>query len=380
MRGINFLVVGAGFAGTVIAERIASRLNQKVLVIDRRSHIGGTCWSEKDPRTGIECHRYGSHIFHTSIEPVWNYINQFSRFNSYRHRVLISCAGKYYPMPINLKTINDFFGIHLSPGEAENFLEKERALSPVSEIRNLEDKAISLIGKRLYEAFVRDYTRKQWGCDPCELPADIITRLPVRCDENCDYFNDKYQGIPLEGYCGLFRNMLQHPGITLKTGVSYKEIRHEISESCLVFYSGPLDELFDYCYGPLAWRSLRFEWENLNVQDWQKNSVVNYGDYEVPFTRIHEFKHYHPERNREFTSGMTTICREYPAAYQPGMEAYYPVNNAENQMKYQKYLNLLKGTNIIPIGRLGTYHYWDMDKTIQNSLNIFARLQNGDLK
>lgn len=376
----EILIVGAGFAGAVLAERIASVLKKRVIVIDRRQHIGGTSFSETDPKTGIECHLFGSHIFHTCLPEVWNYIRNFSDFNTYRHKVMTTCADRVFPMPVNLKTINDFYGINLKPYEVEQFIDAERKRATPHTITNLEGKAISLVGEKLYYSFIRGYSQKQWNCDPKSLPAEIISRLKIRHNYDTDYFNDPYQGIPLRGYGDLFRNMLKNPLIELKLGTDFREIRNLLPKSCTIFYSGGLDELCDYRFGELAWRSLRFEWRNIQVQDWQGCAVMNYADQEIPFTRIHEFKHYHPERKEIFNSNQTRICYEYSETGNRRNERFYPVETQENLRIFQLYLEQLSKTGIIPIGRLGRYKYWDMDKTISNSLAIFEKFKEGKLK
>ena len=327
---IKYLIVGAGFAGAVVAERIASVLKENVVVIDRRKHIGGSSYSEIDPETGIECHQFGSHIFHTALPDVWEYIRRFSSFNNYRHKVMITWHDRVFPMPLNLHTINDFYGMNLKPYEVDDFIEDQKKQGPPHDAATLEGKAISLIGEKLYQAFIRGYTLKQWNCDPKALPADIVMRLKIRKNYDADYFTDPWQGIPLEGYGKLFEKMLEDPRIELKPGVDFRDIRDRLSPECTVFYSGSLDELCDYRYGELAWRSLRFEWRNENLVDWQGTAVMNYADPEIPYTRIHEFKHYHPERKSVFESKQTRICYEYSENYVRGREPFYPVETPEN--------------------------------------------------
>ncbi len=370
---LKYLVAGAGFSGAVIAERIANVLNEKVLVIDKRETAGGNSRSAIDPATGIECHMYGSHIFHTSIPEVWDYISAFSSFTPYRHKVLINCSGRTFFMPVNLKTLNDFYGCNLTPDGAKKLMADEIATSGITNPQNMEEKAISLIGEKLYRTFIAGYTQKQWGRSPRELPADIITRLPVRTTFNTDYFNDRWQGVPENGYFALFEKLLSHPNIEVRYNTSFQEISSEIPQDCTVIYTGMIDEYFDRCLGALDWRSLRFEWETLPVNDYQGTTVMNYGDAEVPFTRIHEFKHYHPERTGPFESGQTVICREYPCEYRSGMEAYYPVNDTRNQRLLAQYQQLAaQKPNLIFAGRLGAYRYWDMDKAIQAALKCFS--------
>ncbi len=370
---MHYFVVGAGIWGAVIAERIATVMHEPVTVIDRRSHIGGNCHSSLDEATGIECHRYGSHIFHTSLPEVWNYLASFTEFTPYRHKVLITHAGRVYSMPINLFTINAFYGKNLTPSEAEAFLAGEIARDHIASPANLEEKAVSLIGRPLYEAFIRNYTRKQWEHDPKDLPAAIINRLPFRTCYNMDYFNDTWQGVPRDGYFNLFRRLLAHPNITLRLNCEFRDIRSELPGDAVIIYTGKPDELFDYRHGELEWRSLRFEWETRDVQDFQGTSVMNYADLDAPWTRIHEFKHYHPERTGPFKLNRTVICREYPATWKRGDEAYYPVNDARNNAVYARYAEeAAKMPNLILGGRLGSYRYWDMDKAVADALQVFA--------
>jgi UDP-galactopyranose mutase len=369
------LVVGAGLWGTVLAERIASILGEPVLVIDRRNHVGGNCWSRIHPQTDIECHIYGTHIFHTRKAEVWKYLNLFTEFNSYRHKVLTEHAGRWYPMPIGLGTVNAFYGLSLKPFEMENFIRDETVRENIGTPRNLEEKAISLIGRTLYEAFIKGYTQKQWNKSPADLPADIITRLPVRSSYNFDYFDDPWQGLPLCGYYGLFEKMLTHKNISLCLGIDYKDIAGSVSANCRVFYSGSLDEFFDYRLGSLEWRSLRFEEELLSCADYQGTAVMNQADASVPFTRTHEYRHLHPER--QYTKKNTVIVREYPQDFTRGMERYYPVNTPSNQKLLREYQKLAK--EVAPYitfgGRLGSYRYWDMDATVEQALAVFKKLE-----
>jgi UDP-galactopyranose mutase len=369
---MKYFIIGAGFWGATVAERIAVVLKEPVVVIDKRNHMGGNCYSSLAEDTGIECHRYGSHIFHTSLPEVWEYINQFGQFTSYQHKVFIKYQGRVFTMPINLSTINAFYGKNFDPGEAEAFLRAEIARDYISEPKNLEEKAISLIGRPLYEAFIKGYTHKQWEHDPKELPASIISRLPFRTNYNTNYFKDTWQGVPKEGYFNIFKQMLDNPLITVRLNTEYESIKDHIPTDATVIYTGMPDQLFNYKYGELEWRSLRFEWETLPVRDFQGTTVMNYADVEVPFTRLHEFKHYHPERTAAFELGSTVICREYSKTYKRGDEAYYPVNNARNNDLYARYAEeAAKTPNLILGGRLGAYHYWDMDKAIANALEIF---------
>jgi UDP-galactopyranose mutase len=368
-----FVIVGAGFFGATLAERIATQLGMPVCVIDKRDHSGGNCHSRLDPRTGIEVHQYGTHIFHTKNERVWSYLQSFSAFTRYRHRVLTQYQGRTHVMPIGLSTINSFYGLNLKPFEVEAFLAAEKTREVFDEPRNLEEKAISLIGRPLYEAFIRGYTMKQWQKPCTELPADIITRLPVRSNYDPYYFTDPYQGMPLDGYFKIFERMLSHPKIDLRLKTDFRDIRHLIGDKTTVIYTGPIDQFFDEKFGVLEYRSLRFETEVLDYEDYQGISVMNYADPEVPYTRIHEFKHLHPERADIFNSKQTLIVREYSVGRTaPDQECYYPVNTARNQSilrEYQAAAMPLK--NVIFGGRLGQYRYIDMDQTIANALSTF---------
>ena len=370
MINYKYIVVGSGIFGSVIAERIASVLNQPVLIVEKRNHIGGNSYSEIDQATGIECHRYGSHIFHTSNETVWKYITQFAQFTNYHHKVVANSNGKAYFMPINLKTLCDVFQRAISPQEAKSMLCPDT--NSVEKASNLEEKAIALIGEDLYNIFIKGYTKKQWEKDPKSLPPGIINRLPVRSNFNIDYFNDPYQGVPHDGYFTLFNNLLGNPLIQVVLNTSFSSIRSQIQNDSIIIYTGMIDEYFDYCYGHLEWRSLRFEWETHNIQDYQGTTVVNYTDESIPYTRIHEFKHFHPERIEPYNLQKTVICKEFPQSWSPGDEAYYPVNTSQNQTLLKKYQTLaLQYPNIIFGGRLGCYEYWDMDKAIFAALSCF---------
>ncbi|MEW5818724.1 MAG: UDP-galactopyranose mutase [Cyanobacteriota bacterium] len=371
IQNAKYLVVGAGFFGAVIAERIANDLNEPVILIDRRKHIGGNSYSEIDSETGIEFHTYGSHIFHTSIKEVWDYINKFCSFNDYRHQVLTTYKDKVYQMPINLHTINSYYGINLKPYEVEEFLNNEVANENITKPSNLEEKAISLIGRPLYEAFIKGYNIKHWDTDPRILPESIITRLPVRSNYNYYYFGDKWQGIPLEGYYKVFENMLATPNIFLKLDLDFKNIKNIINKDCKIIYTGPIDEYFDYKYGKLGWRTLKFEAERHNVADYQGTTVMNYAEASIPFTRIHEFKHYHPERS--YTNNQTLIFKEYSMGLNSiYREPYYPINTDKDKEILKVYNNEASGlNNVIFGGRLGLYRYLDMDKTIHLALKIY---------
>lgn len=371
---MKLLIVGSGLFGSVIAERAASQLDIPVTVIDRRNHPGGNCWSEIDPETGVEYHKYGSHIFHTSNEEVWNYIRKFTEFNEYRHTVLTTYRNEVYTLPINLGTINQYYRKAMTPEEAKAFIQEEVSREGIVNPRNLEEKAISLIGRPLYEAFFRGYTKKQWEKDPKELSPDIITRLPVRYYYNSRYFSDRHEGIPLEGYGKMLRKILAHPNITLKLNTSWKDICSDIPKDTLIVYTGAIDEFFDYELGRLEWRTVDFEVERYDHPDQQGTSVMNYSDEEIPFTRIHEFKHYHPERP---DTKKTIIFREYSRFARIGDEPYYPVFTEINRKLYEKYLEFAreKAPGVLFGGRLGLYKYLDMDDTVAEALGLFDKIK-----
>jgi UDP-galactopyranose mutase len=363
-------IAGAGFSGAVIAERTASDFGLPVVVIDRRTHIGGNSWSEIDGETGVEFHKYGSHIFHTSDNEVWEYISRFTGFNSYRHHVWTISGGRVYPMPINLSTINSFYGLALSPDEARALTMRESARDGINEPSNFEEKAVSLVGRPLYEAFISGYTAKQWEKDPKELAADIITRLPVRYSYNTRYFSDTWEGIPLEGYGGLFRKLLDHPRIEVRLGVDFADLRDTLPDALIVF-TGAIDEYFCYRLGRLEWRTMNFEAERPDCADFQGTAVVNYADPDIPYTRIHEFKHYHPERP---DTGNTLIFREYSRWAGMSDEPYYPVDTEANRRLYADYAALAEreAPEVVFCGRLGQYKYLDMDDAVREALRCYA--------
>lgn len=380
LNGLNYLVVGAGFFGAVMAERIANDLGQRVLVIDKRDHIGGNSYSAPDPETGIECHCYGSHIFHTAKSNVWEYITRFSEFNSYRHKVLTRYQGRTFSMPINLSTINSLYNLDLTPAEASSFIREEAAKAGILYPANLEEKAISLIGRPLYEAFIRGYTIKQWQTDLRELPESIITRLPVRTGHHYDYFDDRWQGIPWDGYGKLFTRMLENPLIDLQLNTDFFALRDQVPPDCKVIYTGPIDRFFDYRFGVLGWRTLRFEQEVVQTGDFQGTTVMNYADQEVPFTRIHEFRHYHPERTG-YPEDRSIIFREFSLSCGREDDPYYPVNTASDKELYEQYRQLGDQLpNVLFGGRLGAYRYLDMDKVIEQALDMYERMRGSSVQ
>ena len=369
----DLLVVGSGFFGLTIAERAADA-GAKVVVIERRDHVGGNAYSGKDPQTGIEIHRYGAHLFHTSNETVWEYVNRFTAFTEYVHRVYTTHDGEVFPLPINLGTINQFFRSAHSPESARALVESQRAELEGAEPANLEQKAISLIGRPLYEAFIRDYTAKQWQTPAHELPAEVISRLPVRYNYDNRYFNDAHEGLPVDGYTAWLEKMAEHPSIEVRLGVDFFDTSQPFSRGNTgglpVVYTGPLDRYFDYSEGELSWRTLDFEVETVEVDDYQGTPVMNYADMDTPYTRIHEFKHFHPER--EYRTGSSVIMREYSRFANRDDEPYYPVNRPEDREMVLAYRRLQEQEPAVHFGgRLGTYQYLDMHMAIGAALSMF---------
>ncbi|MGC0055117.1 UDP-galactopyranose mutase [Brucella pituitosa] len=366
----DLIIVGAGFFGATIAERVANELGRKVLIIDRRAHIGGNAYSENDAETGIEVHKYGAHLFHTPNKLVWDYLNNFTKFTDYKHRVYTSYKDHVYSMPINLGTISQFFGRRMSPDEAQQLvLEQSRELGD-KKAENLEEKAISLIGRPLYEAFIRGYTAKQWQTDPRELPEHIITRLPVRYNYDNRYFNDAYEGLPIDGYTAIFERMLSHPLIHIQTGMDYFNVKSQIPAGKPVVFTGPVDRFFDYKAGELGWRTIDFEPEVVQTGDFQGTAVMNYADQSIPYTRILEFRHFNPERN--YQKEKTIIVREYSRFAQRGDEPYYPIDTQKDKKTYLAYKEMADAEkDLIFGGRLGTYRYLDMHQAIGAALKCF---------
>lgn len=376
MQEVDVIVAGAGLWGCTVA-RVLAEAGRKVLVLEKRDVVGGNVRCATDPETGIEVHTYGSHIFHTHLDDVWNFVRRFVAFNGYQHKVLARYNGKTYFLPLGLTLVNQFYGLDLTPAELPAFIRAEAAKAPATDgAANFETQAISFVGKPLYDAFIREYTRKQWGTDPKNLSADIIRRLPVRASYDVNYFPDYRQGIPLSGYNSLFDRLLDHPNVSVRcrTGFHFGTVAElGLPAATPVFYSGPVDALFDYRFGALPWRSLRFETARVAVPDFQGTSVVNYTGAEVPYTRIHEFKHYHPEDRAVMEAPSTIVCREYPKTWQPGDEPYYPVDTAASRELLARYrAEAAKTPNLIVGGRLGGYRYYDMDRSIGNALETAA--------
>jgi UDP-galactopyranose mutase len=367
----DICIVGAGFFGATIAERVANDLGKRVLILERRNHIGGNAYSENDRETGIEVHKYGAHLFHTPNREVWEYLHRFTSFTNYNHRVFASYKNQVYSLPINLATICQFFGRQFSPDEARALVRDQSQELGGAAPRNLEEKAISLIGRPLYEAFIRGYTAKQWQTDPRELPEEIITRLPVRYSFDNRYFNDPYEGLPVDGYTAIFQKMLANRLIDVRLGVDFFEIRRLLPAGMPVIYTGPIDRYFDYCAGQLGWRTLDFEEEVVPVGDFQGTAVMNYSDETAPFTRILECRHFHPER--AYQNEKTIIIREYSRFASPRDEPYYPIDTAADKKTYLQYKKLAeKERNVVFAGRLGTYKYLDMHQAIGSALKSYA--------
>ena len=370
----DLIVVGSGFFGLTIAERCASELDLKVLVLERRPHLGGNAYSEFDEETGIEVHKYGTHLFHTSNEKVWDYVRKFTEFTNYQHRVFGKYRGQVYSLPMNLALINQFFGKSHTPDEARALIAEQASEFRTEDAKNLEEKAISLIGRPLYEAFIKGYTAKQWQTDPTELSPDIITRLPVRYTFDNRYFNDKYEGLPVDGYTAWLTRMAEHPNIEVRLDTDFLDpaVNEEFKGTVPIVYTGPVDEYFDNVEGRLSWRTVDLVQETLDVDDYQGTGVVNANDPEQPFTRELEFKHLHPERAASYKPGRTVVVREFSRFAEEGDEPYYPVNTAEDRAKLMKYRDLAKKEPMVLFGgRLGTYQYLDMHMAIASALSMF---------
>ncbi len=368
----DLVVAGCGFFGATIAERAARELGLKVLVLERRPHIGGSAYSEIDADTGIEVHRYGPHLFHTSNPAVWDYLRRFTAFTSYRHAVFAAHRGAVYPMPINLDTICRFFGRTMTPAEAQALLREQASEIGGRRPANLEEKAISLVGRPLYEAFIRDYTWKQWQTDPRDLPEHIITRLPVRFTRENRYFNHTHEGLPLDGYAEVFRRMLAHPLIEVRLSVDYLDVRAALPAELPVVYTGPIDRFFGGSAGKLRWRTVDFEREIVDTPDFQGCAVMNHCDRDVPFTRSVEYRHLHPEWC--YQTPRTVVVREFPREAGAGDEPFYPVGSAADRDTYARYRAMAAAVpNVIFGGRLGTYRYIDMHQAVASALKVFER-------
>ena len=370
----DLVVVGSGLFGLTIAEQAASRWGLRVAIVERRSHLGGNAYSEIDPETGIEVHKYGAHLFHTSNERVWEYVNRFTSFTSYVHRVWTTVDGVVYPMPVNLGTINQFFSAAYGPDEARALIAQQAAEVDGQEITDFESKGVSLVGRPLFEAFFKNYTAKQWQTDPKDLPASIISRLPVRYNYDSRYFNDKYEGLPVDGYTAWMERMVASDLIDVYLDTDFFDPENPLNKAAVVgkvpvVYTGPVDRYFDYSAGDLSWRTVDFEKEVVDTGDYQGCSVMNYGDIDVPFTRIIEFRHFHPER--DYQGEKTVIFREFSRFADHGDEPYYPVNTAQDRERLEQYRELMKNEDRVFFGgRLGTYKYLDMHMAIASALTM----------
>lgn len=363
MKKYDYLVVGAGLYGSIFAYEM-NKEGKKCLVIDKRNHIGGNIYTEEIE--GINVHKYGAHIFHTSNKEVWEYINQFCEFNNYINSPIANYKGEIYNLPFNMNTFNKLWGVR-TPKEAQEKIEEQKKEFGIVEPKNLEEQAISLIGKDIYEKLIKGYTEKQWGRDAKELPSFIIKRLPVRFTYDNNYFNDRYQGIPIGGYTKIIEKMLEGIEVRLNSNFFDKREEYENIADKIVF-TGMIDEYYNYCFGKLEYRSLRFETEVLAEENYQGNAVVNYTEREIPYTRIIEHKHFEYGQQEK-----TVITREYPNEWKEGDEPYYPINTKKNNELYLKYKELAdKEEKVIFGGRLGEYRYYDMDKAIKN---IIEKLQ-----
>jgi UDP-galactopyranose mutase len=358
----DFMVVGAGFAGSVLAERLARGSGKKVLLVDRRPHIGGNAYDHYDD-AGILVHKYGPHIFHTNSREVFEYLSNFTRWRPYEHRVRASVDGQLVPIPINLDTINQLYGLKLTSMEVEQFFSS--VAEPCEHVRTSEDVVVSRVGRELYEKFFRGYTRKQWGLDPSQLDAMVTARVPVRTNRDDRYFSDTYQAMPLRGYTRLFENLLDHDNIKVLLNTDYREIEGAIPYAKMI-YTGPIDEFFEYRYGKLPYRSLNFEFETVN-QEWvQPVAVVNYPNEHL-YTRVTEFKHLTGQEHKK-----SSLVYEYPLGEG---DPYYPVPRPENGELYKKYQELAGSRpDVLFVGRLATYKYYNMDQVVAQALSVYARI------
>lgn len=363
----KYLIVGAGFSGAVIANQLSKFTDNHVVIIDERDHIGGNCYTERDKETNVMCHVYGPHIFNTDNKEVWDYINQFCEMVPFINRVKSVYDGNVYSLPINLHTINQFFGKTFSPAEANQYID-DIADKSIAEPMNFEEQALKFIGRDLYKAFFYGYTKKQWGCEPTELPAGILKRLPVRFNYNDNYYANQYQGIPRDGYTAIFDKMLDAPNIEVKLGVKFSS-NDDISAYDHVFYTGPIDTFFAYKYGRLSYRTVYFEKFNTEG-DHQGNAVINYANPEVPYTRVHEHKHFTPWEKLN----KTTYYVEYSKETAINDVPYYPKRRADDMEKYEKYkAESLDLDKITFLGRLATYRYMDMHHVIAEALDLVKK-------
>jgi UDP-galactopyranose mutase len=358
----DYLIVGAGFAGSILAERLASQLDLKVLLIDKRNHIGGNAYDYYN-EAGILIHKFGPHIFHTNSKEVFDHLSLFTEWRQYEHRVLASVDGQLLPIPINLNTINKMYGLNLSTDEVKAFYESKA--EHIEEVRTSEDMVVNAVGRELYEKFFRGYTRKQWGLDPSELDASVTARVPTRTNRDDRYFTDSYQAMPLHGYTKMFEKMLDHPNIHVMLNCDYKDIMNELPFKKMI-YTGPIDEFYNYEYGKLPYRSLEFKFETLEIEKFQETGTINYPN-DHAYTRISDFKFLTGQQHPK-----STIVYEYPTAEG---DPYYPIPRPENADLYKKYHDLAKAEeNTYFVGRLATYKYYNMDQVVAQSLTMYKKL------
>lgn len=369
----DYLIVGAGLFGAVAARELTDA-GKKCLVIEKRNHIAGNIYT--DNQFDIQVHKYGAHIFHTSNRIVWDYVQRFAEFNRYTNSPVAIYKDELYNMPFNMNTFHQMWGV-ITPNEARDKIQSQIKESGITEPQNLEEQAISLVGKDIYEKLVKGYTEKQWGRRATRLPSFIIKRLPVRYTYDNNYFNDAYQGIPIGGYTAMVEKMLS--GVEVALNLDFLDEKEKyMSMADRIIYTGMIDAYFDYCYGALEYRSLRFENETLDIANYQGNAVVNYTEYEIPYTRIIEHKHFQIENEQLINKGKTVITREFPVKWNPGDEPYYPLNDKKNNELYQKYLERAISENKVVFGgRLGMYKYFDMHNIIEIALDFVKRELQG---
>lgn len=374
-ENVDFLIVGAGLFGSVCAYEL-NRRGYHTQVIEKRNCIGGNCHDSVDESTGIRCHSHGPHIFHCNDSQILAFIRQFCKFNNYYHQVLTKHNGELFQFPINLSTINKFFGKNFNPEEARIFISREIENNYKPNPENLEQQLLNLTGEKIYHAFFEGYTEKQWGKHPCLLPPDLIKRIPFRYNYNNCYYNKKFHGIPVGGYTAIFRKLLK--GIDVETNCDFHSIKSFLKPDINIIYSGPIDQFFNYDLGRLEYRSLKFEKEVLQVEDFQGNAVINYADRTSPFTRITEPAHFHPEE-KEMQNG-TIIFREFSTSA-AGNDPYYPITDASNLKLYKTYMQrAAKIKNFFPGGRLGEFRYYDMEETIKSALNLVDKLHSNEIR
>ena len=369
LRDYDLIVVGSGLFGLTVAQNVSERLNKRVLIIERRDHLGGNAFSEIDNESSIEVHRYGPHIFHTSNERVWEYARRFTDFNSYRHHVWSRVADDIYPLPVSLATLSKIEGRVLDPTQAREWLSRETL--KIDSPSNFEEKALASIGTKLYEMFFKGYTAKQWETDPREIPAEVFGRLPIRFDFSTRYFNDKFEGIPTDGYTAWLSRMADSERIDFVFLTDFAAVRNDLPDGMPLVYTGPLDEYFHFKFGRLTWRTLEFEFQTLAVRDFQGTSQINFPEQSVPFTRTVEYRHFHPEW-KHMSQNSTVISREFSRQAGEGDEPFYPVNSSQDRSRLLSYRQAAeKESNVFFGGRLGTYQYLDMHMAIASALSLF---------